>query len=280
MVAKFNWEVSWHTLEKLFETRRQSGGLEINSCLSSQVSEDPLWRLRMYNDGPIRLSLDCDMMTDHCCPPLFYIMKFGGTKVKPFLDEEGQIYSTMLGPSTGTNFFSYGRSSILVLPISYFRNCKDEFIRNEKLLIDVRVHTMSMYSNPPPQFRDIKQHWNPLKAAFQNDFAKLLGEPKYSDVTIICDGEEIKAHKCILAARSTVFSKMLETDANEIMIPDVSVSTMKLVLQYIYTDQGDSDLLEDRLHEVLQCAEKYDLKDLKTLCSNKINYNQTVFSNW
>lgn len=39
---------------------------------------------------------------------------------------------------------------------------------------------------------------------------------------------------------------------------------MKLVLKFIYT--GEVDLSESNLQEVLHCAEKYHLSELKTLC--------------
>lgn len=61
---------------------------------------------------------------------------------------------------------------------------------------------------------------------------------------------------------------MFETITNEVTIIDVDVSVMKMVLQFIYT--GEVDLAENNLMEVLQCAERYDLSELKTLCSNKM----------
>lgn len=61
---------------------------------------------------------------------------------------------------------------------------------------------------------------------------------------------------------------MFETITDDIAILDVDVSVMKLVLQFIYT--GEVDLSESNLTEVMDCAEKYDLSELKTLCSNKM----------
>lgn len=57
---------------------------------------------------------------------------------------------------------------------------------------------------------------------------------------------------------------MFESIINEITIIDVDISVMKLVLQFIYT--GEADLSKSNLEEVMKCAEKYDLAELKALC--------------
>lgn len=61
---------------------------------------------------------------------------------------------------------------------------------------------------------------------------------------------------------------MFESVASEVTIVDVDVSVMKLVLQFIYT--GEVDVPENNLMDVLHCAEKYDLNELKNFCLNKM----------
>lgn len=74
--------------------------------------------------------------------------------------------------------------------------------------------------------------------------------------------------RTFLTARSSVFSEMFTSVADEVTITDVNVSVMKLVLQFIYT--GQIDLSNCNVMEVLQCAEKFDLNELKTVCFNEM----------
>ena len=37
---------------------------------------------------------------------------------------------------------------------------------------------------------------------------KLRTNPKYSDVTLVIDGKDVAAHKCLLASRSNKFKMM------------------------------------------------------------------------
>lgn len=56
-----------------------------------------------------------------------------------------------------------------------------------------------------------------------SQFGSLLGNPKYSDV-VLCVGEcKIPANRCVLAARSPVFGKMLYGSMQEASSPLVEV---------------------------------------------------------
>lgn len=69
---------------------------------------------------------------------------------------------------------------------------------DDKLFIGLKIYTLIGISDTT-DVDEIKMFRNPMNEALVNDFANLLKDPKYSDVTIICAGEAIKAHKCILA---------------------------------------------------------------------------------
>lgn len=90
----------------------------------------------------------------------------------------------------------------------------------------------------------------------------MLENDRHSDFVVKTrDGQEFKVHKAMLAARSPVFSAMLEHDNTEeytsgfVTIPDVEGDVMKKMLLFMYSGQytDDSDLAED----LLIAADKY-----------------------
>lgn len=73
-----------------------------------------------------------------------------------------------------------------------------------KLIIGLKLYTFIEFSDSSEEnFHEIKVYWNPTNEALVKDLTNLLKEPKYSDVTIICSGEALKAHKCILAGKTS-----------------------------------------------------------------------------
>jgi hypothetical protein len=66
--------------------------------------------------------------------------------------------------------------------------------------IDVCAHSSSS-----------KNSLNSIKPAFN----ELLNKGIYSDLEIVINGESMRAHKCILIARSEKFKKMLQLDMKE-----------------------------------------------------------------
>lgn len=99
--------------------------------------------------------------------------------------------------------YSYGSINILTLPESIFQNDMLQFMPDDKLFIKLKIYTL-IGIDDQADVEEIKMYWNPMNEALVNDFANLLKEPKYSDVTIICAGEALQAHKCILAGSYTV----------------------------------------------------------------------------
>lgn len=112
-----------------------------------------------------------------------------------------------------------------------------------------------------------------------NDFEKLLEDEKYSDTKLIVGNKEFKVHKCILAARSPVFSAMFECNMkekieNSVEITDVEPDLMKEVLRFIYT--GKVNRMENMEKDLFRVADKYDLNRLKMLCEEAITNDLTV----
>ncbi|CAN6318384.1 unnamed protein product [Urochloa humidicola] len=120
---------------------------------------------------------------------------------------------------------------------------------------------------PPP---DIGKHLNGL----------LSGDG--ADVTFEVNGEAFIAHRCVLAARSSVFKAelfgpMVEgITSNVIRIDDIEAHVFKLLLAFIYSDSvPEEDEEEDKDMDViwqylLVAADRYDIQRLRLMCEVKL----------
>lgn len=105
------------------------------------------------------------------------------------------------------------------------------------------------------------------------DFAALLNNEEFSDITIYVNDKKYMAHKNILATQSSVFKAMFTDDMkekqqNRIDICDIDEKIFQEILRYIYT--GKVKNIETIAFELLLAADKYDLVILKALCENAL----------
>ncbi|XP_039827114.1 BTB/POZ and MATH domain-containing protein 1-like [Panicum virgatum] len=104
-------------------------------------------------------------------------------------------------------------------------------------------------------------------------------DSKGADVVFDVAGQTFAAHRCVLAARSPVFSAelfgvMKESDTGGVVrIDDMEAQVFKALLYFIYTDlfpnaaEEDEDVLAQHL---LVAADRYNLERLKLLCEQKL----------
>ncbi|XP_051197298.1 BTB/POZ and MATH domain-containing protein 2-like [Lolium perenne] len=133
----------------------------------------------------------------------------------------------------------------------------------------------------------------------QNHLSKLLLSDDGADITFEVSGETFPAHRCVLAARSSVFKEQLfcgtsMTNANIVEINDMEAKIFYALLVFIYTDSfPDWDWLEDEADEsgeeldddendeatnqyvkwllhLLEAADRYDLQRLKSICVEEL----------
>ncbi|OEL20787.1 BTB/POZ and MATH domain-containing protein 1 [Dichanthelium oligosanthes] len=111
----------------------------------------------------------------------------------------------------------------------------------------------------------------------------LLLTEKGADVLFDVAGQTFAAHRCVLAARSPVFSAelygvMKESDTGGVVhIEDMEARVFKALLYFVYTDlfpakeegegEQDGDVLSQHL---LVAADRYNLERLKLLCEKKL----------
>jgi speckle-type POZ protein len=139
-----------------------------------------------------------------------------------------------------------------------------------------------------------------------DQFRELLRTQLGTDVTFKVGSERFAAHRCVLAARSSVFraqlfGSMMEgtTTANAINIKDMAPNVFRALLTFIYTDampnmeeddqlgkdegnMEDDEYEEDEydgaeeevmswLQHVLVAADRFDLPRLKLLCEEQLS---------
>lgn len=102
---------------------------------------------------------------------------------------------------------------------------------------------------------------------------------EYSDVTFIVNGEEIFAHKYILAMRSAYFRGLLysglaESTQREIKLNDVPLEAFKATLKYIYTGcMALCEMKDEHILDVVGLAELYGAEALKLAIVSHLTEN-------
>lgn len=115
---------------------------------------------------------------------------------------------------------------------------------------------------------------NLLKPAF----SRMLSSEIYPDIQIALNGEEpIKAHKCVLMARSQKFKTMLslqlkETETNliEIKSEEFTLPVLKAMLHWIYSGECEFPESVKELLILLKMTDEYFLQDLQKVCEEEI----------
>lgn len=101
-------------------------------------------------------------------------------------------------------------------------------------------------------------------AAVHARWCAMMKEGTFGDVLIVCaDGEEIKAHTCVLAHASDFFRRFFEGPWNkETVHVDVPVEAMRGLLSYMYLGEIETDVIARHPTEFLCLSQQYFLPEL------------------
>ncbi|XP_065208775.1 speckle-type POZ protein-like [Planococcus citri] len=154
-----------------------------------------------------------------------------------------------------------------------------EFLNGNSLVILCKLTYHKINETVPISPPKILNTIKTSESRLSSDMGRCFAEDHFKDVTISVKGKEYRAHKTILATRSTVFDKMLRVDMleskkNHIEITDVDHEPFEEMLYYMYT--GKVKNLNKLAFELLPLADKYDLEELKSMCENALLWKLTT----
>ena len=114
---------------------------------------------------------------------------------------------------------------------------------------------------------------------------ELMINDELADVTLVSeDRNQIKAHKIIISACSSVLKEILKLDQSAktiIYLRGINISELESLMQYIY--QGETKLDREKINEFLDLARSLEIKELfdaktKTKDDNEPSQNDTITS--
>jgi hypothetical protein len=120
-----------------------------------------------------------------------------------------------------------------------------------------------------------KQEMEVTDSRLATRLSSLLNHTESTDVTFLVGSkqEAVLAHKCVLAASSECFHKMLfgpmkEATSNTVSLGDerLSAAAFRSFLCFVYT--GITQVTRDTVFEMQDLARQYDFPDLEKACKN------------
>ena len=106
--------------------------------------------------------------------------------------------------------------------------------------------------------------WNDFKANVNSAFRRLRDDKELTDVTLACeDGQQVEAHKVILAASSPFFEKILQRNKHPhplIYLRGFQSQDLLAILDFLYF--GEANVYQENLDSFLAIAKELKLKEL------------------
>ncbi|XP_040596827.1 speckle-type POZ protein-like isoform X1 [Mesocricetus auratus] len=111
------------------------------------------------------------------------------------------------------------------------------------------------------------------RCTLADELGELWENSFFTDCCLVVAGQEFRAHKAILAARSPVFRAMFEHDmqesrTNRIEIHDLEPQCFRAMMGFLYT--GKAPDLHSMADVLLAAADKYGLERLKVMCEDAL----------
>lgn len=104
--------------------------------------------------------------------------------------------------------------------------------------------------------------WHNFRDHIADTFGKLLKDKNFSDVTLACgDGNQMEAHKVVLAASSPFFQNLLGRNPHPhpmVYMRGVKSENLEAILDFLYS--GEAKVLHENLEAFLILAEELQMK--------------------
>ena len=110
-----------------------------------------------------------------------------------------------------------------------------------------------------------EKQWNDFRENVKSAFGKLRDDKEFTDVTLACeDGQNLEAHKVILAASSPFFERILQIIGKHshslIYLTGFQSKDLVAILDFFYF--GEANICQENLDSFLAIAEELNLKGL------------------
>ena len=106
--------------------------------------------------------------------------------------------------------------------------------------------------------------WNDFQENVNSAFGNLRENNEFADVTLACeDGQQIEAHKVILAASSPFFQSLLKRNRHPhplIYMRGIKSENLLAIIDFLYC--GEANVFQENLDSFLAIAEELELKGL------------------
>ena len=109
----------------------------------------------------------------------------------------------------------------------------------------------------------LRLKWDDFQENIQTHFRELRGDSDFTDVTLVCEDQSVKAHKVIISACSPFFKRLLKSHPNPqplIYMRGVKAKDLTSLVDFIYL--GEASMLNEQLEGFLALAEDLELKGL------------------
>ncbi|XP_065573150.1 protein bric-a-brac 2-like [Artemia franciscana] len=98
--------------------------------------------------------------------------------------------------------------------------------------------------------------WTNYSNAYKGNFAALLNNEHFTDVTLSCENQNIKCHRLVLSACSSYFENLLisHSDSHPIIIlKDIKFCDMQALVKFVYT--GEVTVAQAQVKSLLSLAD-------------------------
>jgi len=123
-------------------------------------------------------------------------------------------------------------------------------------------------------------NWNDFKDLVKVSFEELRTDTDFTDVTLACEDQSIKAHKVVLSACSPFFKKLLKTHPHLqplIYMKGMKANSLTAIIDFLYL--GEANVFQEELDSFLALAEELQLKGLEGNSEEKVpDYQPETFN--
>ena len=107
--------------------------------------------------------------------------------------------------------------------------------------------------------------WNEFQENIKSAFRAFRDDNDFADVTLVCeDGQQMKAHKVVLAASSPFFQKLLGLNKHPhplVFMRGMKSSDLWPILDFLY--HGEANVFQESLDSFLAIAQEFQLRGLE-----------------